>query len=99
MPSDEWEITNKAPGADKVLLIRERTADRKRLAAIKIYQDQSSRDFGRELSTLKDLKGKKNTESNGLDAICVNCRREGCRSVDRARQCLKQPRSAHSGST
>jgi hypothetical protein len=58
VPANEWEITNKASNSDeRVLLIRSKV-DRKRLAVIKIYPNQSSDDFYRELSVMKDLKGK-----------------------------------------
>lgn len=98
VPSDEWEITPSASGSEKVILIRGQT-DRKRLAAIKIYQDQFSRHFRQELGTLRDLKGKNNRENNRFNAIFVNCRSEGCRSVDRARRCLKQFGTARCGPT
>ncbi len=62
LPSDvsanEWEITNKAPNSDgKVLLIRAKV-DRKLLAAIKIYPNQSLEEYNREINAMKELKGK-----------------------------------------
>ena len=58
VPENKWEVTNKASNSDgKVLLIR-KTTDRKYLAVIKIYPNQSSSDFTREISLMKDLKGK-----------------------------------------
>ncbi len=51
-------MTNQAPDSNgKVLLIRGKF-DRKRLAVIKIYDTQHFRDYDRELTALKDLKGK-----------------------------------------
>ncbi|CAF1284838.1 unnamed protein product [Rotaria sordida] len=56
VPADEWEITKNASNSDgKVLLIRGK-ADRKRLAVIKIYPNQSSMDLYREVTVMKDLK-------------------------------------------
>ncbi|CAF4214561.1 unnamed protein product [Rotaria sp. Silwood2] len=56
VPVDEWEITRRALNSDgKVLLIRGK-ADRKRLAVIKIYPNQSSTDLYQEVTVMKDLK-------------------------------------------
>ncbi|CAF1406093.1 unnamed protein product, partial [Rotaria sordida] len=59
LPSDvsvEWEITTKASNSDgKVLLIRGKV-DRKRLAVIKIYPNQSSTNLNREVTAMKVLK-------------------------------------------
>ncbi|CAF1067890.1 unnamed protein product [Rotaria sp. Silwood1] len=54
--ADEWEITKSASNSDgKVLLIRGK-ADRKRLAVIKIYPNQSLKDLYQEITVMKHLK-------------------------------------------
>ncbi|CAF3919413.1 unnamed protein product [Rotaria sp. Silwood1] len=79
VPTDEWEITRNALHSDgKVLLIRSK-ADRKRLAVIKIYSNQSSTDLYREVTVMKDLKDVKGVTqliesentSNNLTRRCV----------------------------
>ncbi len=63
-PSNEWEITKKAPNSDGKLLLIRGKADRKHLAVIKIYSNQQSTDLYREVTVMKDLKGKMNIEES-----------------------------------
>ena len=60
VPANAWEITNKALNSDKKVLLIRSKVDRKYLAVIKICPNISSSDFYREISVMKDLKGKEN---------------------------------------